>query len=48
MRRNGDSLLSPDKEVRDNYIDPVAKSILNERVPELNNPITYRGEWLYV
>lgn len=48
IRRNGDSLLSPEKEVRDNYMDPVAKSILNERVPELNNPITYRGEWFYV
>lgn len=48
MRRNGDSLLSPEKEIRENYIDPIAISILNERVPELENPITYRGEWIYV
>ncbi len=45
---NGDSLLSTDKEIRNNYMDLVAVDILNEKVPELDNPITYRGEWLYV
>lgn len=43
---NGDWTLSAEKEKRDNPIDPVAIDELNTKVPELNNPITYRGEWV--
>lgn len=44
---NGDALLSTDKDRRENYIDQVAVDILNEKVIELGNPITYRGEWIF-
>lgn len=42
---NGDFLLSADKDKRENYLDRIAIEVLNEKVPELDNPITYRGEW---
>ena len=43
---NGDWTLSPEREKRENAIDPIAIDELNTKVPELNNPITYRGEWV--
>lgn len=42
---NGDLSLSTDKDKRENYMDKIAADVLNEKVPELNNPITYRGDW---
>lgn len=45
---NGDWTLSADREKRENAIDPLAIDVLNTKVSEIDNPITYRGEWVYV
>lgn len=45
---NGDWTLSPEREKRELAIDPVAIDILDEKAREINNPITYQGEWTNV
>jgi hypothetical protein len=47
MVRQGDLLLSIHEEERRNNMDSVAVDILNTKVEEINNPITYKGEWVF-
>lgn len=43
LLRYGDLTGSPDREIRANAVDGIAKQVLNTTIPELGCPITYAG-----